>query len=50
DEMGMGKTIQAVSLIMSDHPAKNPTLVVVPPVALMQWQAEILNSVQAASG
>ena len=41
DEMGMGKTIQAVSLIMSDYPAKNPTLVVVPPVALMQWQSEI---------
>ena len=41
DEMGMGKTIQAVSLIMSDFPARNPTLVVVPPVALMQWQAEI---------
>ncbi|KAI1614478.1 adenosinetriphosphatase [Exophiala viscosa] len=41
DEMGMGKTIQAVSLIMSDWPAKDPSLVVVPPVALMQWQAEI---------
>lgn len=41
DEMGMGKTIQAVSLIMSDWPAKAPSLVVVPPVALMQWQAEI---------
>lgn len=41
DEMGMGKTIQAVSLIMSDWPAKDPTLVVVPPVALMQWQSEI---------
>ena len=41
DEMGMGKTIQAVSLIMSDYPAKDPTLVVVPPVALIQWQSEI---------
>lgn len=41
DEMGMGKTIQAVSLIMSDYPAKSPSLVVVPPVALMQWQNEI---------
>ncbi|KAI9814728.1 MAG: DNA repair protein rad16 [Pycnora praestabilis] len=41
DEMGMGKTIQAVSLIMSDYPAKDPTLVVVPPVALMQWSSEI---------
>ena len=41
DEMGMGKTIQAVSLIMSDYPAADPTLVVVPPVALMQWQNEI---------
>ncbi|KAI6851677.1 hypothetical protein KC358_g23 [Hortaea werneckii] len=41
DEMGMGKTIQAVSLIMSDYPQKDPTLVVVPPVALMQWSTEI---------
>lgn len=41
DEMGMGKTIQAVSLIMSDYPAKQPTLVCVPPVALMQWSNEI---------
>ncbi|KAF7191764.1 DNA repair protein RAD16, partial [Pseudocercospora fuligena] len=41
DEMGMGKTIQAVSLIMSDYPQKEPTLVLVPPVALMQWDAEI---------
>lgn len=43
DEMGMGKTIQAVSLIMSDWPAKDPSLVVVPPVALMQWQSEIAD-------
>jgi len=41
DEMGMGKTIQAVSLIMSDYPVGKPSLVVVPPVALMQWQSEI---------
>ncbi|QKX62492.1 uncharacterized protein TRUGW13939_09653 [Talaromyces rugulosus] len=41
DEMGMGKTIQAVSLLMSDYPASQPSLVVVPPVALMQWQSEI---------
>ncbi|KAF2160722.1 hypothetical protein M409DRAFT_70254 [Zasmidium cellare ATCC 36951] len=41
DEMGMGKTIQAVSLIMSDYPQKDPTLVVVPPVALLQWSSEI---------
>ncbi|KAJ5664747.1 DNA repair protein RAD16 [Penicillium macrosclerotiorum] len=41
DEMGMGKTIQAVSLIMSDFPQPEPTLVLVPPVALMQWVSEI---------
>ncbi|KAL3252617.1 hypothetical protein ABHI18_009989 [Aspergillus niger] len=41
DEMGMGKTIQAVSLLMSDYPIGRPSLVVVPPVALMQWQSEI---------
>ncbi|KAF7931992.1 uncharacterized protein EAE97_009013 [Botrytis byssoidea] len=43
DEMGMGKTIQAVSLIMSDFPAKEPSLVLIPPVALMQWQQEIAD-------
>lgn len=26
---------------MSDYPAKMPSLVLVPPVALMQWQSEI---------
>ncbi|KAK1445211.1 SNF2 family domain-containing protein [Colletotrichum cuscutae] len=41
DEMGLGKTIQAVSLIMSDYPQKKPSLVLVPPVALMQWKSEI---------
>ncbi|KAK5943081.1 DNA repair protein rad16 [Knufia obscura] len=48
DEMGMGKTIQACSLIMSDFPAKSPTLVVVPPVALMQWQSEITDYTSGA--
>ncbi|TAQ89523.1 hypothetical protein B7494_g2183 [Chlorociboria aeruginascens] len=43
DEMGMGKTIQAVSLIMSDFPATQPSLVLIPPVALMQWQQEIAD-------
>jgi DNA repair protein RAD16 len=43
DEMGMGKTIQAVSLIMSDFPAPQPSLVLIPPVALMQWQQEIAD-------
>lgn len=41
--MGLGKTIQAVSLIMSDFPAKKPSLVLVPPVALMQWTSEIAS-------
>ena len=41
DEMGLGKTIQAVSLIMSDFPISKPSLVLVPPVALMQWMTEI---------
>lgn len=48
DEMGMGKTIQACSLIMSDFPAKSPTLVVVPPVALAQWSAEITDYTSGA--
>jgi DNA repair protein RAD16 len=43
DEMGMGKTIQAVSLIMSDFPNPQPSLVLIPPVALMQWQQEIAD-------
>ena len=41
DEMGLGKTIQAVSLIMSDFPVGKPSLVLVPPVALLQWVSEI---------
>lgn len=50
DEMGMGKTIQAVSLLMSDYPVGKPSLVVVPPVALMQWQSEIKVCQQSLGG
>ena len=40
DEMGMGKTIQAIALFMNDL-TKRPNLVVGPTVALMQWKNEI---------
>lgn len=39
DEMGMGKTIQVISLFLSDH--KRPNLVVAPTVAILQWRNEI---------
>ncbi|ANB13991.1 DNA repair protein RAD16 [Sugiyamaella lignohabitans] len=41
DEMGMGKTIQTVALLMTDPSDAPPTLVVAPTVALMQWKHEI---------
>lgn len=40
DEMGMGKTIQTIGLIMHNR-ENGPTLVVAPTVALMQWRSEI---------
>lgn len=40
DEMGMGKTIQTIALLMHDL-SKTPSLVVAPTVALMQWKNEI---------
>lgn len=40
DEMGMGKTIQTVSLLVSE-PRQKPNLVVAPAVALIQWKNEI---------
>lgn len=40
DEMGMGKTIQTIALLMNDL-SKRPSLVVAPTVALMQWKNEI---------
>ena len=39
DEMGMGKTIQMVSLLVADP--KRPSLVVAPTVALLQWRNEM---------
>ncbi|KAI5475780.1 DNA repair protein rad16 [Pseudohyphozyma bogoriensis] len=43
DEMGMGKTIQTISLILSDYDKDNrkPTLVLAPTVAILQWRNEI---------
>ncbi|WVR08301.1 hypothetical protein IAU60_005350 [Kwoniella sp. DSM 27419] len=40
DEMGMGKTIQTIALLLSE-PRRKPSLVVAPVVALMQWKHEI---------
>ncbi|KAI8341863.1 SNF2 family N-terminal domain-containing protein [Chlamydoabsidia padenii] len=40
DEMGMGKTIQTISLLLRDH-GKKPSLIIAPTVAIMQWQTEI---------
>ncbi|KAF9224410.1 hypothetical protein BS17DRAFT_703380 [Gyrodon lividus] len=39
DEMGMGKTIQMISLFVSD--LKRPNFVIAPTVAIMQWRNEI---------
>ncbi|CCG83688.1 protein of unknown function [Taphrina deformans PYCC 5710] len=46
DEMGMGKTIQTVSMLVSDTSrdklgGEAGTLIVAPTVALMQWKSEI---------
>ncbi|KAL1934289.1 hypothetical protein VTP01DRAFT_6471 [Rhizomucor pusillus] len=39
DEMGMGKTIQTISLLLSE--SGKPNLVIAPTVAIMQWKNEI---------
>lgn len=41
--MGMGKTIQTIALILSDHKQgeKKCTLVLTPTVAMVQWRNEI---------
>ena len=41
DEMGMGKTIQMISLIVEQK--LSPTLVVCPTAAILQWRNEILR-------
>ncbi|EPZ32474.1 Helicase, superfamily 1/2, ATP-binding domain-containing protein [Rozella allomycis CSF55] len=42
DEMGMGKTLQTIALIVSDL-KKRPTLIICPTVALLQWKAEFIK-------
>lgn len=73
DEMGMGKTIQAISLMLSNRPnfsdfaqmrewagsderhggeptlAKGSTLIVLPTVAIRQWQTEIARFTRGGS-
>ncbi|KAI7867697.1 SNF2 family N-terminal domain-containing protein [Spinellus fusiger] len=46
DEMGMGKTIQTISLLLSDK--KKLNLVIAPTVALMQWKREIETHTKSA--
>lgn len=48
DEMGMGKTLQSISLILAS-PNPGPTLVVCPAAAMLQWRNEILRFVQPGS-
>jgi len=45
DEMGMGKTIQVISLLVSKK-GKDPALVICPTVALIQWKNEIMAHTQ----
>ncbi|KAJ2798089.1 DNA repair protein rad16, partial [Coemansia guatemalensis] len=47
DEMGMGKTLQTIALMLVNH--HRPTLVVCPTVALLQWKAEIEAATDALS-
>lgn len=48
DEMGMGKTIQIISLLLA-HRVSGPTLVVCPVSSMMQWKAEIQEHVAPGS-
>eukprot|EP00842_Homolaphlyctis_polyrhiza_P004367 jgi/Hompol1/4931/HPOL_004043-RA len=42
DEMGMGKTIQMISLLVSRRDVK-PNLIICPTVAILQWLGELKN-------
>ncbi|CCW70891.1 unnamed protein product [Phytomonas sp. Hart1] len=44
DEMGMGKTIQMISLLVA-HPVPGPTLIVCPVSSMLQWESEIKEHV-----
>ncbi|CAM39061.1 putative DNA repair protein [Leishmania braziliensis MHOM/BR/75/M2904] len=44
DEMGMGKTIQAIGMMLA-HRINGPTLVVCPVSSMLQWEAEIKEHV-----
>lgn len=46
DEMGMGKTIQTIGLILS-RPRRGATLVVCPVSSMMQWEEELRTHVVA---
>ncbi|KAI9204403.1 SNF2 family N-terminal domain-containing protein [Polychytrium aggregatum] len=46
DEMGMGKTIQMISLLVTKRHVK-PNLIVVPTVALHQWRSELAERTSA---
>lgn len=44
DEMGMGKTLQILALILAS-PAKGATLIVAPPTCLSQWREELADNI-----
>ena len=48
DEMGMGKTLQTIALLLAGE-IKGPTLVVCPAAAMLQWRNEILRFTQPGS-
>ena len=44
DEMGMGKTLQILALLLAS-PAKGATLIVAPPTCLSQWREELADNI-----